>query len=379
MPIGVKARGVCNDSIWMREASAGIRETVFAASCADRLEGVRIEENIALAGFTTLGIGGPARWMLTATTEADVAEAVAFAQKLALPLFVLGGGSNLLVSDAGFDGVVLHMAIHGMERNGDVVRVGAGEGWDGFVQYAVDAGLAGIECLAGIPGTVGGTPVQNVGAYGQEVAETIVAVRCFDTSRGEFVDLSNADCGFAYRTSVLNTSERGRYVVVRVDFRLREGGVPKLAYADLRKHFGEGASPALRDTAEAVRAIRRGKSMVVDPGDPNSRSAGSFFRNPIVGSGLLAGIAGAAGVTEVPHWPAGDGLVKLPAAWLLERAGFVRGYAMGNAGISTRHTLALVNRGGATAADMVALRERIVADVLAKFGVRLEQEPVSVG
>ncbi len=340
---------------------------------------MRIDENVALAQYTTLGIGGPARWMLTAETEADVAAAVAFGRERALPLFVLGGGSNLLVADAGFPGVVLRMAVRGIERVGDVLRVGAGESWDGFVQYAVDAGLAGVECLAGIPGTVGGTPVQNVGAYGQEVAETIASVRCFDMRAGEFVDLSNADCGFAYRTSVLNTSQRGRFIVTSVDFLLRPGGLPKLVYADLKKHFGEGASPSLAETAEAVRTIRRGKSMVVDPADPNSKSAGSFFRNPIVAESLLGAVAAAAGVDEVPHWPAGDGLVKLPAAWLLEKAGFVRGYSMGNAGISTRHTLAVVNRGGATAADVVALRERIVGEVSRRFGVELEQEPVSVG
>ena len=355
---------------------------------ADTLEVVTIQENIPLAAYTTLGIGGPARWLLTADSEDDVAAAVAFARQRSLPLFVLGGGSNLLVSDAGFPGVMLHMAIHGITRDGAVLRVGAGESWDGLVQYAVDAGLAGIECLAGIPGTTGGTPVQNVGAYGQEVAETIASVRCFDMHTGAYVDLSNADCGFAYRTSVLNTSERGRYIVTRVDFALIPDGAPRLAYADLRKHFeqraagaGAAASPSLRETAEAVRAIRRGKSMVVDPADPNSKSAGSFFRNPVVSIDSLLHIAEAAGIplNAVPHWPAGDGLIKLPAAWLLERAGFVRGYALGNVGISTKHTLALVNRGGATAADMMALRERIVDEVLRRFGVRLEQEPVWVG
>ena len=358
---------------------------------------MQIEEHVSLAGFTTLGIGGPARWMLTASAEADVMEAVEFACQRGLPLFVLGGGSNLLVADEGFPGVVLHMTIRGIaqaaETDGSVVfSAGAGESWDGLVQYAVDHGLAGMECLAGIPGTVGGTPVQNVGAYGQEVAETIVAVRCFDTQTGTFVALSHADCGFAYRTSVLNTSARGRYIVVRVDFRLQPGGAPRLAYADLRKHFGlpvagvsdaaaSPVSPTLAEVAEAVRTIRRGKGMVLDPADPNSRSAGSFFRNPVVPKEILLRVseAAGAGVDAIPHWPAADGMVKLPAAWLLERAGFVRGYALGNAGISTRHTLALVNRGGASAADIVALRERIIADVEALFDIRLEQEPVSVG
>jgi UDP-N-acetylmuramate dehydrogenase len=358
---------------------------------------VQIEEHVPLAPFTTLGIGGPARWLLKATSEEDVVQAVQFARACNLPLFVLGGGSNLLIADAGFPGVVLRIAIPGISQEiapdgSPVLRAGAGESWDGFVQYAVDADLAGVECLAGIPGTVGGTPVQNVGAYGQEVADTIAGVRCFDTQTSEFVELSNEDCGFAYRTSVLNTTERGRYIVVRVDFRLQPGGTPKLAYADLRKHFGltvaglpgditPAESPTLPEVADAVRAIRRGKGMVFDLADPNSRSAGSFFRNPIVRQERLLQVAEVAGlgVDAVPHWPAGDGMVKLPAAWLLERAGFVRGFALGNAGISTRHTLALVNRGSATAADMIALRERIIADVAAQFGITLEQEPVSVG
>ena len=342
---------------------------------------MQIEEQVLLAPYTTLGIGGPARWMLTASTEEEVPAAVEFARARSLPLFVLGGGSNLLVADTGFYGVVLRMGIRGIARAGDVLQAGAGEPWEALVQAAVDAGIAGVECLAGIPGTVGGTPVQNVGAYGQEVSETIQRVRCFDTASGTFLDLSNADCGFAYRTSVLNTSERGRYIVTSVDFRLQPGGAPRLAYADLRKYFGERTSPSLPETADAVRSIRRGKSMVIDPADPNSRSAGSFFRNPVISSGLLQRVAEAAGVSRdvVPHWPAGEALMKLPAAWLLEQAGFVRGYALGNAGISTKHTLALVNRGGATAAELMALRDTIVAEVERQFGVRLEQEPVSVG
>jgi UDP-N-acetylmuramate dehydrogenase len=382
VPSGVKARGVSSALILTGCANAcddSARDKISRR--ADTLEDVQIGENVPLAGFTTLGIGGPARWLLTAATEADVADAVAFARDHALPLFVLGGGSNLLIADEGFPGVVLHMAIRGITPEGSVLRIGAGERWDAFVQYTVDQGLAGIECLAGIPGTVGGTPVQNVGAYGEEVAETITAVRCFDMHSSKFVDLSNADCGFAYRTSILNTTERGRYIVTRVDFALHQGGAPRIAYADLKKHFDESATPSLTETAEAVRTIRRSKSMVIDPSDPNSRSAGSFFRNPIVPASLLPNIADAVGVpsTAVPHWPAGDGLIKLPAAWLLEQAGFIRGYTMGNAGISTKHTLALVNRGGATAADIIALRNRIIDEVQQRFGVQLEQEPVSPG
>lgn len=341
---------------------------------------ITLQKEIPLAPLTTLGVGGTAARFYRCQNEWEVLILSQLADREGWPLFVLGGGSNLLVSDDGFPGLVLQMGITGVEREGDVLRVGAGVAWDDFVQRAVDAGLQGVECLAGIPGTVGGTPVQNVGAYGQEVSETIVSVRCFDTQTSQYVELSTAACGFAYRTSRFNTTERGRYIVTRVDFKLRAGGAPCLKYADLKKHFDGQATPSLAVVAEAVRTIRRGKGMVVDAGDPNSRSAGSFFRNPIVGQDLLLKVAEAAGfsVAAVPHWPAGAGLIKLPAAWLLEQAGFVRGYAMGRAGISSRHTLAVINRGDATAADIIALRERIIETVQLKFGIELEQEPVSV-
>jgi UDP-N-acetylmuramate dehydrogenase len=342
---------------------------------------VEFQQHISLAPFTTLGIGGPARWFATARTEDDVAEAVRFASEHALPLFVLGGGSNLLVADAGFPGLVLHMAIDGIDAvDASLLRVGAGENWDALVQFAVEHDLAGIECLAGIPGTVGGTPVQNVGAYGQEVAETIRCVRCFDTQTLAFVDLSSQDCGFAYRTSVFNTTKRARYIVTRVDFALTPGGSPKITYADLRKRFAADERPTLRATADAVRAIRRTKSMVVEASDPNSRSAGSFFQNPVVSETMLAEVASAAAMeaAAVPHWPAGAGRIKLPAAWLLEHAGFIRGYVMGRAGISANHTLALINRGDCTAGEMESLRDRIIDTVRRQFGITLLQEPVNV-
>lgn len=349
-----------------------------------------LQENVPLAPYTTLGVGGPARWFATAHSEQDVVEVVRAATTMNVPLFVLGGGSNLLVADTGFAGVVLHMALSNIEvesigGNGrTIVHAAAGTPWDDLVQYCVDRDLAGMECLAGIPGTTGGTPVQNVGAYGQEVSQTIVSVRCLDRARGEageVVDLSNADCGFAYRTSLLNSVQAGRLIVLRVSFALRHGGTPNLSYADLKRIFPEGSSPTLRETADAVRTIRRSKGMVVDPADPDSRSAGSFFRNPVVPVALLDGIAQAVGkpAVDVPHWAMPDGKVKLPAAWLLERAGFLRGTTLGNAGISSKHTLALINRGGASSADIGALRDRIVGKVLHEFGITLEQEPVNVG
>ena len=346
---------------------------------------VDFQEHVPLAPFTTLGIGGPARWFATALTEADVVEAVHFAHGRQLPLFILGGGSNLLVADSGFAGLVLHIAIKGLtiekQQGTCMIRAGAGENWDRLVQSAVDSDLAGVECLAGIPGTVGGTPVQNVGAYGQEVSETIRKVRCFDRRQMAFVELADHACGFGYRTSVFNTTERDRYVVTRVDFALAERGLPKLIYTDLRKRFRPDETPSLRATAEAVRAIRRTKSMVIEASDQNSHSAGSFFQNPVVATAMLDRVAHASGteVAKVPNWPVGDTQVKLPAAWLLERAGFVRGYVMGRAGISTNHTLALVNRGHCTAAEMESLRDRIIDTVRRQFDITLTQEPVSLG
>lgn len=347
---------------------------------------MQLQENIPLAPFTTLGVGGRARWFVTACDEQQVRDAISLARQHSLPVFVLGGGSNLLISDEGFDGLVIHVALRGIARqeldDGRVVlQVAAGEIWDALVQFAVEHDLAGIECLAGIPGTVGGTPVQNVGAYGQEVSETIHTLRCYDTKELLFTEMSNVDCGFGYRTSLLNTSRRGQFLITRVDFALTPHGAPKLEYADLRKRFQGSAKPSLSEVAEAVRDIRRGKGMVIDSADPNSRSAGSFFRNPIVAQEILPQLSEAAGVSLdlIPTWSTGDGRVKLPAAWLLEHAGFVRGFAMGNAGISARHTLALINRGGAAACDIAALRDRIIDTVQQRFAIRLEQEPVSLG
>jgi UDP-N-acetylmuramate dehydrogenase len=348
---------------------------------------LKILKNIALAPLTTLGIGGPARWFVEATSEAEIAEACAWARERRVPLFVLGGGSNVLVADAGFDGLALHVAIQGMELGGmelegEVLRAAAGEAWDDCVEQALRADCAGLECLAGIPGTVGGTPVQNVGAYGQEVASVIKRVRAFDRAALEFVEFANAECGFAYRRSRFNTTERGRYVVTRVDYRLRRHGAPTLIYAELKAHFsGREGMPSLAEVAETVRGIRQNKGMLLVEGDPDCRSAGSFFKNPSVASAVaerVKQIAAGAGVA-LRMFPQEGGLVKIPAAWLIEQAGFRKGYAMGAAGISSRHTLALVNRGGARAEEIVALAEQIRAAVEAQFSIRLETEPEMVG
>jgi UDP-N-acetylmuramate dehydrogenase len=344
---------------------------------------VTIRENVALGHLTTLGVGGAARYFVVAENEADVAEAVRWATERGLPLFVLGGGSNLLVSDAGFPGLVVQIAIKGVRDCGDGrFEVGAGEVWDEFVDQMVKGRMQGVECLAGIPGSVGGTPVQNVGAYGQEVAETIASVRVFDRETAEFCELDRAACKFRYRKSLFNTDEPGRYIVTRVEFRLHPFGQAQVTYGDIKRYFSQFAElPDLEAVASAVREIRQAKGMLIVHGDPDCRSAGSFFKNPVVPADRLGEVAAAAAVGEeaVPHWAAGDGLVKLSAAWLIERAGFNKGFADGAAGISSRHTLALINRGGATAADIEKLQGRIQNGVRRKFGVELEREPVFLG
>jgi UDP-N-acetylmuramate dehydrogenase len=353
-----------------------------------------IEENRPLAPFTTFGIGGPARWFAQAASEDEIVEAADWARERALPLFVLGGGSNLLVSDAGFSGLVLRVGLRGVavaeaiRHSGQrTYRAGAGEDWDAFVERAIQDDCAGVECLAGIPGTVGGTPVQNVGAYGQEVASVIERVRAFDLERRAFVEFPAAECGFTYRRSRFNSAERGRYVVTRVDYRLTPGGAPTLRYAELERALApvraEGKEVSLAEVASAVRRVRRSKGMLLVEGDPDCRSAGSFFKNPVIAEERLRRIAERS-AKEPPRFPAGPepenrDMVKVPAAWLIEQAGFGKGYALGRAAVSSRHTLALVNRGGASAAEMLALAGQIAAAVEARFGIQLEMEPVMLG
>jgi UDP-N-acetylmuramate dehydrogenase len=346
-----------------------------------------MQQNVPLAPLTTLRIGGPARFLAPIDTEAALLEAVAFAHASNLPLFVLGGGSNLLVADIGFDGVVLQIALTGPPSiittpSTIDYTVPAGNDWNAFVLSVCEQGIAGIECLAGIPGLVGGTPVQNVGAYGQEVADTITHVRALDLHSPEapaFVTLTAADCAFNYRCSRFNSTDRGRYIVTSVTFRLDPTAPPNLTYADLQKHFAASTTaPTPLDVYHAVREIRRRKGMLLVEGDPDCRSAGSFFKNPIVPTEVLSTVATALHLepTAIPNWPAPNGLTKLPAAWLLERAGFHKGYSLGQAGISSRHTLALINRGSATHADLVALRDLIQQTIHDRFGIALEQEPV---
>ena len=327
--------------------------------------------------MTTLGIGGPARFFVRAESEEHIAEAFDLVAARGMDVFVLGGGSNLLVADSGFDGLVIQVAISGVERHEETIHAGAGESWDRIVELCVENELAGVECLSGIPGFVGGTPIQNVGAYGQEVSETITSVRCFDRLANQIVELTNADCGFTYRTSIFNSVERERYVVLSVTYRLKKAGAPMIAYKDLRTFFGD-REPKLPEVRNAVLKIRRAKSMVIDPDDPNSRSAGSFFKNPIVEQEKFEVIVSQYDGASVPSFPAGDG-VKIPAAWLIEQAGFSKGFRLGSVGISANHSLALVNLGGGTASEILALKEKIEAAVKEKFDILLQHEPVFVG
>lgn len=347
-----------------------------------------LAENVPLAPLTTFRIGGPARFFVEAKSLADVQQAVAFSQTRNLPLFVLGGGSNLVVADSGWPGLVLKIAIGGMERRsgeqeGKVLfDAGAGESWDRFVSSAVAAQCAGVECLSGIPGSVGGTPVQNVGAYGQEVSNTIESVEVFDLKDNQVRELCAEACGFGYRSSIFNTSERGRFIILRVVYALIPGGEPHLEYADLKRHFeGREIPPNLAETREAVRHIRARKGMLIVEGDPDSRSAGSFFKNPVLSEEQHRDLEKRASEKGLilPSYPALERHKKVSAAWLVEHSGFARGYAAGNVGISSKHALALVNRGGATAADVLALKDQIQQRVEEIWGVRLETEPVFIG
>ncbi|MBI5514987.1 MAG: UDP-N-acetylmuramate dehydrogenase [Deltaproteobacteria bacterium] len=344
---------------------------------------------VSLAHFTTLRLGGPACEFLAAATEPALCDAITAADRDGTPVLVLGGGSNLVVADEGFDGRVVHVATRGVTAHTHAGRVtleaSAGEPWDALVALTVTRGWAGLECLSGIPGTVGATPIQNVGAYGQEVSETITRVRCLDRRSREVVTLDREACGFTYRSSVFKGPGRGRLVVLSVTFELRPGGSPAARYAELSRALeGEGA-PSLQRVRDTVLALRKRKGMVLDPEDPDTVSAGSFFTNPVVSATVAAEVerrARALGALSegerCPQWPAEGGRVKLAAAWLLERAGVSRGTRQGGAGVSTKHSLALVNRGGTTR-ELLALAVYARDAVWRAFGVELWPEPELVG
>jgi UDP-N-acetylmuramate dehydrogenase len=333
---------------------------------------VQVRLGVPLADLTTLVVGGPADRLIEVEDAAELVAAVREADEAGRPLLLLGGGSNVVAPDDGWVGVVVAVRTRGIERNGGRLVVQAGEPWDDLVAYAVENRLAGIEALSGIPGSTGATPVQNVGAYGQEVAQTITAVRVYDRAEKNERTLTPAECGFAYRDSRLKR-EPGRFVVLDVTFELDQGELSRpVGYAELARRLDVeiGDRAPLQDVRDTVIGLRRGKGMVLDPADPDSRSAGSFFTNPIVPT--------ARAVDGCPSWPAGEGQVKLSAAWLVEHAGFGKGTRDGHVGTSSRHSLALTTDPGATAVELLAFADRVVATVEKKFGVTLDREPTAV-
>jgi len=342
-----------------------------------------LQRNVPLAPFTTLGIGGPAADFVRAETVDEIREVIAWAEARRAPLFILGGGSNVLIADQGFDGVVLKIDLRGTtvlteDPDAVTVHVAAGERWDDFVAFAVDRGWAGIECLSGIPGLTGATPIQNVGAYGQDVSETIVGVEAIERDTGRVVTLTNRECGFGYRQSVFKHAAKDRYVVAGVTFRLKPRGSAAIRYPELQKYLDEHGIDAgdLQQVRGAVIAIRKRKGMVLDPSDPDTRSDGSFFMNPVVTPARFEEIRRDA--DNIPHFPSGD-QIKLSAAWLIEQSGFHKGFMHGNVGLSSKHTLAVINRGGGTAMEVLELVRMIQEGVRKRFGVEMQPESSFIG
>ncbi|HET9058294.1 MAG TPA: UDP-N-acetylmuramate dehydrogenase [Acidimicrobiales bacterium] len=349
-----------------------------------RSAGFYVREGVPFAELTTFGVGGPCACLVELEAHERLGELLAL---LTEPVFVLGGGSNLLVSDGGYDGTAVRLlpCARSVATDGElaIVKVSAGEDWSSFAEWCVGEGLSGVECLSGIPGTVGATPVQNVGAYGQEVASRIRHVHVWDRATSRSKVLGAAECGFAYRDSRFKKNRR--FVIVSVEFALERSRLSApVRYEELARALGVavGARASLGDVALAVLGLRKNKGMVLDEADPDTKSAGSFFTNPVVSLSRLADLQRIS--PEIPYWRQSSGDVaqqgvKLAAAWLIEQAGFTRGYTKGRAGISTKHTLALVARDGASAADIIALAAEVQEGVHARFGVRLQPEPVLLG
>lgn len=345
--------------------------------------------DLPLAGMTTLELGGVAEWMVDAENPAELRDALRWAAERELPATVLGGGSNVVVADGGVSGLVIRMADRGIDldrrRDSVVLTAAAGQPWDDVVAVAVRENLAGIECLSGIPGTAGATPIQNVGAYGQEVASVIESVRVLHRETLEETFLSAADCAFGYRSSSLRENE-SPYIVLEVSFKLVPGGAPNLSYSQVSERFGEGAAPSLGELRAVVLELRRSKSMVIDDDDPNRRSVGSFFINPVVGDAAVDELVETARLLGVldfdqlpPVHPLGRGRNKLSAGWLIEAAGFPRGATRGSVGLSSKHALALINRGNATASSLVEFARDIRRGVRTHLGIDLKPEPVFLG
>ena len=342
---------------------------------------MELREHVALGPLTTLGVGGAARYFVGAHSEGDVLEALSWAGQRGVPVRVLGGGSNLVIADAGFEGLVLAVGLRGIaasHASGDaVLTVGAGEPWDGVVARAVERGLAGLEGLSGIPGLAGATPIQNVGAYGQEVAETIASVRAVERESLLVRELSAKHCRFAYRDSFFKSEAPERFVVLEVRFALSARAPAPVKYPDLQRELGRRGlqAPTLADVRACVLRVRGEKSMLLDAEDPNGRSCGSFFLNPIVSAEAAERVVQLVQPLPVPTYPQADGRVKLAAGWLIEQSGFAKGLRQGHVGLSTKHALAIVAHAGATAAEVAQLAQTIQVGVRTRFGVELSPEP----
>ncbi|WP_394838160.1 UDP-N-acetylmuramate dehydrogenase [Pendulispora rubella] len=343
---------------------------------------MRQKQNVPLAGHTTLRLGGPAARLLEIESVDELVATVRDLDARGEPVLVLGGGSNLVVADEGFAGTVLKLAFDAIAISSGEVIVDAGADWDRLVARAIDEGWRGVECLSGIPGSVGATPMQNVGAYGQEVSQTISRVRVLDRSTGAVSWIASQDCAFAYRSSRFRG--QSRYIVVQVAFAFPHDSQNRLGspirYAELSRALGiaEGERAPLREVRDVVLRLRGAKGMLLDPSDPESVSAGSFFVNPIVDAAAVARIERTAGAA-VPRFPMPDGSVKVPAAWLIERAGFAKGYGRGGVSISRKHALALVHRGNGSTRELLALAREVRDTVQSRFGVELSAEPIMVG
>jgi UDP-N-acetylmuramate dehydrogenase len=343
-----------------------------------------VQSDVELATFTTMGVGGPARWFVEGNTETDICRAVEWARERTVHVQVLGGGSNVVIADAGVDALVILINVRGVDESlaeGHVVySVGAGEPWEAVVARSVDDNAAGLECLSGIPGRVGGTPVQNVGAYGQDVSGSITCVRAVDRLTAAPRLFTNPECNFGYRTSRFKTTDVDRFIVTQVEFALRAGGAPTIEYADVVNHFERSATgpPTLAQVRSAVLDIRRRKGMVIEAGNAANQSCGSFFVNPLVSRDQLRRIESVVAST-VPHYPVDASTVKVPAAWLIERAGFEKGTARGTVGISPFQAQAIINLGSASAADVLALATDVKHAVWNVFGISIVPEPVFIG
>lgn len=354
------------------------------------MSGIIVQENVPLAPFTTMGVGGPARYFVSVTTAEDALRAVRLARENSREVFILGGGSNIVVADDGFPGVVIHNQIRGFAnaRSGDkmLVRVGAGEIWDDFVKRAIEAGWAGLENLSGVPGSVGAVPVQNVGCYGQSAANFIKLVRAIDIQSGEIKTFTRSDCGFGYRDSIFRSGAQGKYFITEVELELTPGGEAKIvSYPDIERYFdGQQTAPTLLEMRRAILEIRARKGMVIMPGHESYMSVGSFFKNPVISARDFDSVRGLVERFSQENtgrwfWEEEGGAVKLAAARLVELGGFPKGFRDGKVGISPKHALAIINLGGARAHDVITFALEIQSTVREKFNVELELEAQIVG